>query len=563
MSRRLAYAHAHRFGRRFALRCLAASCLTAIPCLRGAPPVEQPQFRTGGSAAPAGESLPSTLPSGAYQTPPTPGVRYSKIFRNTGAPYTDPLNPAVVTPALKTESVEGHATIGLPAFNASIPILQRGFEPQDADLKFGPVFFKLQGLSAAALWSDNINLSETNRESGTIAILTISGSIIAQLTEGLRVAVSGSFVYLPLQNEAGIAGFGLFGPYLLGFDDEPIVRSEITWSTIIGGWNVVFADDFRIGIGQFSNNVRDDAILFNGGGFNGYDQAGRYIFRAPQNSAGSDGRNRNESSDTSILYYSNVISAQTDRLIVAKTRLRFQASHENLWYNQGNRGLPSLRDQINISLVSERENLRFKPFVLYQALRTDLQDSFEHTIRAGVNGPITEQMQLHAEAGYYFGNSRDSFLWGISIRHQAGPYTEQSIFYSRAVSSFHDEIHQIAGYNIRQIIGPKLIADAYFLHDDVQDLSGEGFTRTEYRSGLRLSIHAGPRTNFILTGTYALVDSADSQSTTLTGLAEVSHYFTDSFLARLTYQYQKNDSDSPGESYYENLIYLSLTKYFN
>ena len=561
MIRWLPPAKARCLRRRFALCCLALSGLHAAPS--PAEPIAQPPSRGSGAVAPTGESLPATLPSGAYQSPPTPGIPYSKIFRDTGAPYTNPLNRIAVTPSVQTESVDARVTLGLPSINAAFPLLQRGFEPQDADLKFGPVFFKLQGLSAALLSSDNINLTQTRRESGTIAIVTISGAVIAQLTEGLRLAISGSLVYLPLQNEAGIAGFGLYAPYLLGFDDEPIVRSEITWNTIIGGWNVVFADDFRIGIGRFTNNVRDDAVLFGGGGFNGYDQAGRYVFRGQQDPIASSSRRSNERSNTDILYYSNVLSAQADRLIVGKTRLRVQASHENLWYNQGNRGLPNLRDQINVSLVSERENLRFKPFIIYQALKTDLQDSFEHIIRAGVDGPITDQLQLHAEAGYYYGNNQDAFLWGLSLRHQAGPYTEESLFYGRAVSSFHDEINEIVGYNIRQIIGPKLIADAFFLRDDIRALNRDGFSRVEYRTGARLSISAGPRTNFILTGTYALVDSRLGQSTTLTGRVEATHYFTDTFLARLIYQYQQTDSDFRNQSYYENLVYFSLTKYFN
>ncbi len=560
MIRRLALAKTRRLGSRFALCCLAVAGLEAGAGGQAAAP---PPLRNGAPVAPAGESLPSTLPSGAYQTPPTLGVPYSKIFRDTGAPYTNPLNRGAVTPAVRTESVEAHATLGLPALNASLPLLQRGFEPQEADLKFGPVFFKLQGVSAAGLWSDNINLTETNREAGNIGIVTISGAIIAQLTEGLRVAVSGSFVYLPLQNEAGIAGFGLYGPYLLGFDDEPIVRSEVTWNTVIGGWNVVFADDFRIGIGRFSNNVRDDAVLFNGGGFDGSDQAGRYVFRAPRDRTTSGGQRSNAGSDTSILFYSNIVSAQTDRLIMGKTRLRVQASRENLWYNQGNRGLPGLRDRINVSLVSERENMRFKPFIIYQALKTEMQDSFGQTVRAGLDGPITDQLQLHAEIGYYFGNNRDAFLWRVSLRHQAGPYTEESLFFGRNVSSFQDEINEIAGYEIRQILGPKLIADAFILRDDISDLSGDGFFRVEYRAGLRFSLKAGPRTNLILTGTYARVDSTSSQSNTLTGRAELTHYFTDTFLARLIYQYQENDSNFRNESYYENLIYFSLTKYFN
>ena len=101
------------------------------------------------------------------------------------------------------------------------------------------------------------------------------------------------------------------------------------------------------------------------------------------------------------------------------------------------------------------------------------------------------------------------------------------------------------------------------MRDDIHDLNGDGFARVEYRAGLRFSIAAGPRTNIILTGTYALEDSDRAKSTTLTGRAEISHYFTDTFLARLLYQYQLTDSDLRGQSYYENLIYFSLTKYFN
>ena len=546
--------------------CVWAACLTASSLGRPADTGDSRQFSESRPAVSSAGSLPSTLPSGAYQTPPTPGVPYSKLFRNTGVPYTNPVDLPPLAPSVRTESIEARTRLGLPAINFGGSLLQRGFEPQDADLKFGPLFFKLGNLSAAALWSDNINLTETNRESGTIAIVTLSGAVVAQLTEGLRIAVSGTFVYLPLKNEAGISGFGLYAPFVFGLSEDPSLRSEITWNTIIGGWNVVFADDFTIGIGRYSNNFRDDAVIFAGGGFDGFDRAGRYSFGGGGRTFSRSGRGSDQSSETDILYFSNIVSAQTDRLIVGKTRLRIQASHENLWYNQGNRGLPSLRDQVTVSLVSERENLRFKPFIVYQALRTDVAGSFGQTVRAGVDGPITDQLQLHADVGYFFGENQDSLLWAVNLRHQAGPYTEESLYFGRSVSSFHDEISEVLGYNIRQILGPRIVANAFFSRNNVRNLTGrreDQFSRVEYRTGLRIAIVAGPRTNFSLTGTYGVSESDDSHFTTLTGLAEVSHRFTDTFVARLLYQYQEHDSDFREDSYYENLVYLSLTKYFN
>lgn len=522
------------------------------------------RFRNSQSPTPATQNTGGALPRDAYVTAPTVGIPYSKLFRNTGAPYNNPLNPIGVTPSAQTESINARASFVVP-ITASFPLLQRGFEPQDADLKLGPLFFKLRELSGAVLWSDNIHLREDQRESGTIAITTISGSVIAQLTEGLRFALSGSFVYLPLQNEAGIAGFGLYAPYVLGLGDQPLARSEITWNTNIGGWNVVFTDDFRIGIGQFSDSLRDNAVLFEGGDFDGVDRAGRYSFGANNPSVRRSDRDRNrrdDRTDGDILYFSNIISAQTDRLVAAKTRLHVHAAHENLWYNQGRRGLPSMRDQINVGLVSEREDLRFKPFILYSALRTDTQNGFDQTLRAGLDGPITDQLQFHGEIGYLFGSNRDSLLWGLRLDHQAGPYTQESLYYRRSVSNFHDEINQIVGYNIRQILGPKIVADAFINHGTISALREDGYSRTETRAGIRFYIHAGPRTEITLAGTGALVSSDDGDYRLWTGRAEIAHYFTDTLLARLSYQYQQRDSDFRRDSYYENLVYFSLSKYF-
>ena len=538
--------------------------LAAYSASSAEPQVLQPSRGVDASVpAQATRASTGTLPRDAYQTEPAVGVPYSKLFRNTEAPYNNPLYPIGVSPSARTESVTARGTLAVP-INASFSLLQRGFQPQDADLKLGPVYFKLREISGAALWSDNIQLREKGRESGTIAITTVSAAVIAQITEGLRLAVSGSFVYLPLQNEAGIAGFGLYAPYVLGLGDQPLAHSEVTWDTQIGNWNVVFADNFRIGIGRFSTSLRDDAVLFEGGDFDGRDTAGRYSFGANNSSIRrGNGRRRDNRDDGGILYFSNIVSAQTDRLIVGKTRLRIQASHEDLWYNQSDRGLPGMRDQVNVSLVSERENLRFKPFASYNALRTDTENGFSQTLRAGLAGPITDQLHFHGEVGYFFGDDRNRFLWALRVDHQAGPYTDESIYYRRSVSDFNDEISEAYGYNIRQILGPKIVADAFISRSNIEALRSGGFSRTETRTGVRLRIHAGPRTEITLAGTGALVSADEGDYRLLTARAEVSHNFTDTLRARLAYQYQQRDSDFRGDDYYENLIYFSLSRYFD
>ena len=507
-------------------------------------------------------------PSGGIELTPPRRTPIPEMFQNTQLPYTR----TVGLPYTRGDSVTTQTRVGLPTVNLRLPLGQGGFDPQDADLAFGPLAFKLREFTAATLWSDNVNLSENNRESGVIAIMSMSGALMARFNDRLRLAVAGSLVYLPLQNEVGItSGTAFNAPFIFGLEGNPNFRSQVVWDTIMGGWNVVFADDFRIDVGSYSDSYRSDVAFRANNGFDGVDRAGRYSFGARGRRTNRNGdlefsgfdRGNNRGTDRDIVYFSNIISAQTNRLIVGKTRLGISASHENLWYNQGNRGLPRMRDQASVSLVSERENLRFKPFVIYNASRTDTRRDFEQSLSAGINGPITEHMNLHADVGYFFGNARSGLLWGLGLQHQAGPYTEHSLYYRRTQSDFADEISESFGYNIRQIVGPKVVAEAFVSHGDVQALRADGFSRTVDQTGMRISINAGPRTQINLSGVATKVHSGDGDYRLLSGLLGVNHHFTDTFLARLNYQYQQRDSDFRGDSYYENLIYFGLSKYFN
>jgi len=535
---------------------LTACCVT----LATIAPALALEPETSNDAAPQAQAITSTagaLPRDAYQTTTPVRETYSRLFRNTGTALRAETPP-------RTESVSARATVGLPMLNASIPLLQRGFEPQDADLKLGPLFFKLRELTGAVLWSDNINLSETRRESGVIAITSISGAVIAQVTEGLRLALAGSLVYLPLQNEAGVTGFGLFSPYVLGLNGQPLLRSEVTWNTVIGGWNVVFADVFFVTTGGSSANLRGDAVLFEGGGFDEVDRAGRYTFGANRPAVRRGGRGNDEQrADFDFLVFSNIVSARADRLITGKTRFSFRASHENFWFSPSGRGLPRDRDQINVRLASERENQRFKPYLEYSASRTNIQDSILQTLFAGVDGPITDQLLFHGGVGFLLGSNRNGMLWRMSLDHQAGPYTHESVFYNRNVNDFNDEISQTAGYNIQQILGPKVVADAFLVHSRIEALRRDGFSRNETRTGVRVRVQAGPRTEISLVGTGALVSSDFGDFQLYTGRAEIAHRFTETIRARLSYQYQQRDSDFRRDRYYENLVYFSVSKYFN
>ena len=99
----------------------------------------------------------------------------------------------------------------------------------------------------------------------------------------------------------------------------------------------------------------------------------------------------------------------------------------------------------------------------------------------------------------------------------------------------------------------------------MEDLLNQYSARDEYRVGLRLQYQLGPRTSLSAAGIYANIvhdPFNDANSDTWTARLDLVHRFSDTIYGRLLYQYQVRDSTAPNDSYYENLVYLSLTKFF-
>lgn len=525
-------------------------------------PATQPFFRNNGAPVSGTDNL-RNIPAGAYQEPPT-GVPYRAVFRDTGAPYLHALRDADIEPTTRAGNTRGRFDLDLPDPRGSFPLLDRGFEPEDADLKLGPVYFKLRAISAAVLHSDNIRRSNEDRESDTIGILRLSGTVIAQLSEGFRIATSGSFVYLPFEGKSGISGFSLIAPYSLGLSAVPVARTQFVWDTKIGGWDVTFADEFRIGLGRYAQSTRDDFELFEGGGFDESDRAGRYVFRAPRTRRGREGSTR-DTTDGDFNYYSNTISAATTRQLPGSVRLSARIAHENLWYNQGRRGLPKLREEGYVRLESTHENLRFKPFLSYHIFRTDLRD-WSQSLLLGVNGPITDQLHFHGAVGLFNNgsNGANRLLWDVELRHLAGPYTRQSISYRRGVSDFYDELREHWVYRLQQVLGPELSADAFVSHGTIEDLDGITDERQELRAGVRLAWQPGPKTHIRLSGIYTEIDGNEERHAEVwTGRLELGYHVTDTLLARLVYQHQTRSSNRRQDNYDENLVFFSLTKFLD
>lgn len=582
----------------------------------------------GSAVETAGGNLsrqPGNLPSDAFRNDPAVGVRYRDLFRSSTTPFRDTEQVYMSSPVTGnanadlgytgpvtafrggaylrspvplegSESIStsfdlmglrlGYSLTGSQGFN----LLGRGFEPQDADLKVGPLFFKMHTLGAAVLMSDNINASEDDRESGAISIAYLSGTLVAQLTETLRISATGTLYWLPFKGKVGITTDSGIYDFGLGGSNFQTPVAQIDWEGRVGQWDVFLSDSFRVNMtgGPFSDYNYGQS-LFEGSSFDEFDQAGRYRYGGYDTSGRRlddrdlDGVSDNR--DLDVYSYSNRLDVGAQRLYPGPMRIRLRAYREDLWYNQGGRGLPSLREGASAYASYERENLRFKPYALYEITRNDLDPEWDQYIRVGLRGPITDQLTLNLFAGEFLDGATDRthFTAGMQLRHVAGPFTYESLFVGREIDDYyaHDEIVDRVTYDIHQILGPRLFADAFASYEKTRSLEEENLERESFLAGIRLTWLYSPKTHLRLGYTYqertagnssflfsgeedrfddANVSNADYFSHTVR--LQIFYRITDTMRTTFDYEFFDVHSNVGGRSYYENRVILSLSKYF-
>lgn len=517
------------------------------------------------------------LPSDAFRTEPAAGLRYRELFRNTRDPFQSGVTTPNVDATLQSDNAQIQFRTALPDVGNRFNLLGRGFAPEDADVKVGPVYFKLRALTGAILASDNANHSSTDQESGAIAIAQISGSVMAELAEGIRIAASGSLVWLPFKGEFGFQSGALVDD--LRVSDLELGRAQASWDTTLGEWKIQVSDLFRV-FDDFNNRGNlADFVLYGGQGFDASDTLGNYSFGG-QDYSRPEGVHTQDSNSFSVdsVGYSNLAAVTAERLLPGPARLRIRVYHEDLWYNQGNRGTPSLREGASVLYKSERENWRFNPFARYQANRNDLNDGFSQSMIVGLRGPITDQLQLQAYGGWYQGytGSENRFIAGLRIDHEAGPYTNESLFVGREIDDLYNESYDNVRYTISQILGPRTILKGFVSYGIADDLDNNGVQREEFRAGLSTRLTLGPRTSLLGAYTYQRVSSnndgflagetnsnqVDSEYDSNAVRLQLRYQFTDTLRGSLIYEYYQRSSSASNEGYTENLMLLSLSKIF-
>jgi hypothetical protein len=492
------------------------------------------------------------------------GLPYSQMLQDTEPPYDRMFRDVRIGGGL--EERLGPADLFMstrlmrgPRFNA--PLFSRGVRPEDAEIKLGRFYLDFRAVSGGLIYSDNVTLREDDPRSGVIGILRLTMAASLQITERLRIATYGTLVYLPFQNKIGIAGFGFRDPFAR-FEAAPSWRTQLTFDWKAGHWEFEAIDDFRVRQRRFGALGSFD--LFDGERFDEEDRAGRFVFgdRTRTGSARQSNARFEEFYEAR-----NLVGAVAHRLLPTETRLTIGAFHSDMWYfSSSANDLPHSRDSAYVSLDSERESLRFKPFARYRVSRRDSED-WDQEAHVGFRGPITENLRLLASGGYFNGgqSEKETYLARARLRHTPGPYTFHQLEFHRGITEPEGGLETSWYYLLRQVLGPDLYGEVFAFKADFDNLRRARAKGEEWRAGVRVTYNLGKHTTLRTSATYAKFDYEGSRALgdydAWIGRAELFYRFTHSFHGRLVYQYQTRDSTRIGESYDENFVGVHFIKY--
>jgi hypothetical protein len=514
------------------------------------------------------------FPTNGLAQPLLTNVPNAGIVRTTGAVYQNMFYS--VGEGGKYAASEGGLRVEVPDLlraNFSYQsVFRNNMSATNAEIRVGRLYYDLTSLSGSVLYSDNVNWTQTNRQGGVISDVTLRGVAMIQLLDNLRLAASIGVIYFPLRNRVGIEGFTqdtVDARLFLG--DSQATRAQLSYDLKAGDWDLLFYDQAKATQALFADRF-DVAV---GEPYDQEDRAGRYAFADPSRRTASGNQQvrvnevpqNGHATDNTFLYANNQAGATVSRLLPTDTRLRVGAYRVDYWYLGGSQVLLPNTAQVGfVDLRSERDNLRFKPFATYEIFR--YQDrAWEQEAIAGVQGPVTENIKFAGGGGYFVGSQprQNSAVGFAQLSHDLGPHTTQMFRYRREVTAPVQDIEESYTYELRQGLGPHLNITPFVTYSIFADPLNNGTGTKELRSGALLSSDPSSKTSFNLGGLYSRVQYTTGAPLTWyrwTGQAQVRHRLTETFEGRLTYQYQDRNSTLAGDSFYENLVMLTLTKYF-
>lgn len=452
----------------------------------------------------------------------------------------------------------GQLTISAP-LSPGVGVSLFGFKgkPEDAELKLGNFYLDILSLSGTALWSDNINLVETGKESEEIAVVRLQANLMYQINEAMRLSAGGTAIWLPFKSDIGFTD--PMADY--NFSLTPVFQTQFAYDIPFNKVDVQILESFTVQSGGFGMGRAFDLLNREADSLD--DTAGRYGFRDIQSQAATQRR------FTSTPTYRNAFGANVSTLLPTVTRMTFGYSHDNFWQQRDTLGQQSSADTFVAQLVSERENLRFKPHFSYSARHLNNRFGYDSSVNGGIQGPISPYLDLRAEMGYFLpgDESIEGYTWRVSLLHRPRERIQHQLDYLRAITFPARSLITTVAYTAQFQASQDILLEGGAQEQNVEPLDNpnNSFGGKQFRTEGRLNFRVADRitSRFGYAWNHSVGRGiAPLRFDTHTIRAELAIAHTPTFQSSMIYQHEFRDSNRALDSYVENVISLTLTRTF-
>lgn len=429
----------------------------------------------------------------------------------------------------------------------------------ETELKAGRFYLDLISASGTVNYSDNSNQSEFDRRGRARMSTDLFGLAIFQMSETTRLSTGGEVHWFPLESRVTLSdvetGFGA------GYESRMNAAIELDHSAHLGPTaNLFIRSDLRL----------DNPNL---GARESFD-----LLEGPVGSNPNDGTVRNfqprrrprTQLDTGVVIVNDSEIGVT-AVVPSQTRLTLSYRRENQWFALGAPGRPNSVDTWRFDAANERENMRFKPFVGFQADHRNNRPGFIKQISAGATGPVTEYVDFLGKAGIFldpfFGTK--GFLFDFRVRHRPRQGTTQFVGYSRRLTFPDFLVASVFDYRLEQILSPEWTFDFAYERrvfepvNNTNNVEGSKEDQIDVRfvaiMGRRVNLEFGY--SFIHQTQRGFVAPRPRQDSH-EYLLDVRYQHTPDLESIVSYRFRRRLSNIIGDSFDENLVQYRMQKSF-
>lgn len=522
----------------------------------------------GGVVPPAGAGLSS---SEASQQTAEEGVPYSSMFRPVGVTLPGFNNALVSMPygasgeMAAGEAFDGRISLsGLGASSRLPTMVGPVVAPDSAALKLGPVYLFVDSLTARLFWSRLSTHPSTISSDKWSSWIEMGFTATASIGDRFSLSVIGNLSYFPFNNQVTLTYSSQF-PVLAASMAYlwPDLHGQIAYTVPVGNWPVTFSDDVELGRGRYSNSLSYTFEDFRSSNASNGGQEVQTFGRTTWGNSAADNMNDYQ---FGLLVNNARISTKGD--VFGDFTLSASLTRGDFVYIPEQPSRLSSMEDFSLLLTTERETLRFKPYLAYDAIHEDNRAGIGHWVRLGVLGPVTEQVDLVADVGYFtgFNSGRQGLVTGrVELTHAINPDASESLRFHRGFDVFGDMASTSISYEFRQVLGPALAARFFAVAAENSGLRAGVLSDREVRTGIGVSINPGGKFTFDWDSYYSRLEATgDNTHGNFLG-TEVDIQYRLTFNTRASLMFVFNRGDQYNFSYssaIRDIVMLSIQRSF-